>query len=159
MAEKDYYQPIKSYLERLLREQGCEFHLEITAAKKFSNTLKRGVASHRNIVFHFLRDAAPDIAGFIKGKYSVDFVVVEIKDQKLKLDNIYQARKYAELLDAKYAILVSTVEIPEEIKRLQQSVYALLSLPASKTLALARFDRETNALVDWFPKNPFDNVR
>lgn len=158
MVERDYYEPVKTAVESLLKDKGRDFHLEVTATRKFSNTIKERLGQ-RDIVFHFLRDTAPDITGFIRGDYSAEFVVAEIKDRLLKLDDIYQTRKYAELLDAKYAVLVSTAEIPEEIKRLYKAVYALLALPAYKTLALARFDSESNALVEWFPRNPFDEAR
>jgi hypothetical protein len=156
VAESEYYQPVKAYLESLLKDKGATFHLEITARRQFSNTLKAHVGQHRDIVFHFLREAAPDIAGFIKADYSTEFLVVEVKERQLKLDDIYQARKYAELLDARYALLVSPVEIPEEIRRLSKVVYSLLSLPAYKTLTLARFDSNSNTIVDWFPRSPFE---
>jgi hypothetical protein len=156
VAESEYYQPVKAYLESLLKDKGATFHLEITARRRFSNTLKAHVGQHRDIVFHFLREAAHDIAGFIESDYSSEFLVVEVKERQLKLDDIYQARKYAELLDARYGLLVSPVEIPEEIKRLSKVVYSLLSLPAYKTLTLVRFDPNSNAIVEWFPRSPFE---
>ncbi len=64
MAERDYYEPIKSCLQALLKGAGSDFHLEITAARRFSNALKGEVGQSRDIVFHFLREAAPDITGF-----------------------------------------------------------------------------------------------
>jgi hypothetical protein len=157
--ESDLYEPVRACVETLLAEKGTRFHLEITARRRFSNVLKAEVAQGRDIIFHFLRDAAPDITGFIRGEYLADFVVIEIKDRALKLPDIYQTRKYAELLDARYAVLVSTADIPEELKRLHRMVYSLLSLPAYKTLTLARFDETANAFVDWFPRNPFDELK
>lgn len=156
MKESEHYAAVRTYLEDSLREKFPGLHLEITATRRFSNKLKSHVGQHRDIVFHFLRKAAPDITGFIPGRYSADFVVIEIKGKVLKLDDIYQTRKYAELLDARYAVLVSTAEIPEELKRLSKAVHSLLLLPASRTMALARFDSESDALCEWFPRNPFD---
>ena len=49
------------------------------------------------ITFYFLKEAAPDITGFIRKQYATEFVVVEIKRNTIKLDDIYQTRKYAEL--------------------------------------------------------------
>lgn len=157
MAESDLYQPVRDCLATLLRARFVHFRLEITARRQFSNTLKAEVGKHRDIVFHFLREAAPDISGFIKSEYSADFVVVEVKEKQIKLDDIYQTRKYAELLDARYALLVSPVEIPEELKRLSKVVYSLLALPAYKTLTLARFDLPSNTMLDWFPRDPFES--
>ena len=78
-------------------------------------------------MFHFLIEAAPDLTGFIREEYSSAFVVVEVKTAVIKIDDIYQTKRYAELFDAKYPLLISTEEIPVEIKRLSQVVYKLLS--------------------------------
>ena len=152
--ERDYYKPIKAKLEELLGTKFSNFHLEITADKKFSNKLKTEISPNRDIIFHFLKEAAPDITGFIKGEYSSDFIVVEIKNEEIKIDHIYQTKKYAELFNAKYALLVSTKEIPEEIKRLSKVVYSLLSSGGYRT-TLVYFDAERKDLVEWFEKNPF----
>jgi hypothetical protein len=159
MSEKDYYGPIKKEFERLFKDK---VHLEITANKVYSNKLKAAFPAEKEIVFKFLKEAAPDILGFIKPNVlaeffeaSTDFVMIENKDEVLKLDYIYQARKYAELFDAKHAFLVSIEEIPEELKRLSKVVPSLLSLPTSK-LVLVQFDAKTNRVADWFKENPFD---
>ena len=153
--EREYYEPVQHCLRGLLSESFPSHHLEITADRGFSNQIKAEVRSGRDIVFNFLRETRPDIAGFVQEQYSTEFVVVEVKAQNLVLDHIYQARRYAELLDAKYALLVTTEEIPEEIKRLSQVVYSLLSYSGSRRLSLVRFDPDAGAFVDWFPANPF----
>ena len=154
--ERDYYPILKKKLEELLRTKFDNFYLQITANKEFSNILKSNIGQNREIVFYFLREAAPDITGYIKKQYSIDFLVAEFKREKIKLDDIYQTRKYAELLDARYALLISTQEIPEEIKRVSKVVYPLLSLPVYKKLAIVHYDEQTEQFVEWFEKNPFD---
>lgn len=154
--ERDYYEPIKTKLEELLGGKFGNFHLEITADKKFTNKLKAEIRPERDIIFHFLKEAAPDITGFIKREYSSDFIVIEIKNEEIKIDNIYQARKYAELFNANYAVLISTKEIPEEIKRLSKVVYSLLSGGYGyEKMTLAYFDAERGNFVEWLEKNPF----
>jgi len=156
--EREYYETIKVKIEEILKMKFNEFYLEITADKKFSNKLKAKISDNRHIIFYFLRDVAPDITGFIKINSFWDFIVIEIKKEVIKLDHIYQTRKYAELFDAKYGLLVSTKEIPEEIKRLSKVVSPyLLSLPAYKTLTLVHFNGKDKQFVDWFPENPFEN--
>jgi len=154
MKKKNYYEPIKSKFEELFKEKR-KTHLEITADRHFSNKLKSQIPSNREIVFHFLKEAAPDITGFVKEYYGPGFIVIEIKDETLKLDHIYQTRKYAELFGARFAFLVSTQEIPEEIKRLSKIVFSLLSLPAYKKLVLVQFDKNANQFVDWFEEKSF----
>ncbi len=160
--ESEYYEPIKSKIEELFRvkykEKINELYLEITANGKFSNKLKNKIGQYHDIILFFLRSASPDISGFveIKDDYSNSgFIIVEVKREEIKLDDIYQARKYGELFEAKHAFLVSTHEIPEEIKRLSKAVYSLLSLPASKTLSVCQFDEHKNDIISWFPENPF----
>lgn len=159
MSEKDYYEPVKKEFERLFKSK---VHLEITANKVYSNKLKAAFHEEKEIVFKFLKEAAPDILGFIKpnllGEFfetSRDFVMIEIKNEVLKLDDVYQARKYAELFNAQHAFLVSTEEIPEELKRLSKVVPSLLSLPSTK-LVLGQFDEKTSRVVGWFKENPFE---
>jgi len=154
--ERRLYEPVKALLLETLKTKYQELHLEITADKTFSNKLKAQVSSNRNIIFLFLKDAAPDITGFIKEQYGVGFVVAEVKPGKLKLDDIYQTRKYAELFDAKYAFLVTAEEIPEEMKRLTNVVYPLLYIGDYRTKAftLVQFDEETRSFKEYFPENP-----
>jgi hypothetical protein len=81
-------------------------------------------------------------------------LVAEFKKETLRLDDIYQARKYAELFEAKYALLITTEEIPEELKRLSKLVYSLLALPYYRRLTLVRYDEAQGQLVDWYEENP-----
>lgn len=153
--EKSYYEPIKKEFENLFGSKG-ETYLEITANKTFSNKLKKEIPDHKNLIFYFLKQVAPDITGFIKRTYGTEFIVIDVKDEIIKIDHIYQVRKYAELFDARFAFLVSTQEIPEEIKKLSKIVYSLLSLPACKKLIFVQFDKSQNKLIGWFEENPFE---
>lgn len=175
--ETDYYKVVKDKLEELFREQVKNtisqkigkkspvetvweilraIHLEITAKGSFSNEIKAKIPEGRDIIFWFLKGAPPDITGFLKKDRSVDFMVVEVKTEKIKLDDIYQAKKYGELFDARHAFLISLQPLPEEIKRLSKVVYSLLQLPAYKKLILAQFDGIRKEFVEWFPENPFE---
>lgn len=155
--EKEYYEAIKTKLEQLLAVRSIPFHLEITADKKFSNELKAHIEPNRDIIFRFLKEAAPDITGFIKRSYSSDFIVVEVKKETIKLDDIYQAKKYQDLFNAKFTFLVSLQPISEEIKRLHKVAFSLLSGPSYHyTFNLAHFNERTNEIVEWYPENPFE---
>lgn len=154
MAEKDYYKIIKSTFENLFNEKG-ETSLTITANTPLSNDLKNKISGHRDIIFSFLKEARPDISGFIEKDSSNSIIVIEIKDEKIKLDHIYQAKKYANLLEATFAFLVSTIEIPEEIKKLSKVTLDLLDIGYYNKLVLCHFDKNKNEIVDWFEKNPF----
>lgn len=157
-SESSYYEMIKERIEEILREKTPDCYVEITASRKFSNKLKAQINphGHKDIIFHFLREAAPDVTGFIKRENSSDVIIVEVKDNEMKVDDIYQTRKYAELFSAKYALLVSTREIPEEIKRLSKVVYQLLSGGyGHEKMVLAYFNPVEGRFAEWFEKNPF----
>jgi hypothetical protein len=154
-TERDFYPAVKDWLEKELRQRFQNVYLEITANRTFTKAIKEQIPSGREIIFNFLREAAPDITGFIKGQFQSEFIVVEVKNEVIKLDDIYQTKKYADLFDAQYALLVSPEEIPEELIRLSRSVPNLLNLSHYlKRFVLVRLEVESGNTV-WFEKNPF----
>jgi hypothetical protein len=160
VAEEDYYKPIQEKLEGLFRAKVNDpVYFEITASGKFSNSLKSKIPNSINIIFTFLKgkELAPDITGYIQRSYSSDFIIVEIKDKPIKIDHIYQTRKYFDLFQAKFAFLISTCEIPEEIKRLYKENYRILSPSStSSNFTLVWFDKKIKEFRDWFPENSFE---
>jgi hypothetical protein len=104
----------------------------------------------------FLDKVAPDITGFLKINSSCYFVIIEVKDDVIELDHIYQVKKYAELFGAKFAFLVSTDEIPVELKELSRVAFKMLSLPLYGKLILVQFDKDSGELIDWYVENPFN---
>jgi hypothetical protein len=90
--ERAYYESVKVWLETLLKPKTSTLHLEVTADRGFSNALQAQIDQHREIIFSFLKDARPDITGFLKSKPSSmrEFIVVEVKLTPVKLDDIYQ---------------------------------------------------------------------
>lgn len=116
--EKEWYKLIKKEMEELFKAKCDNVYLEITASGKFSGKLKSKIGTHRDIVFSFLKSASPDITSFVEQKGISRFIVVEFKKQVIKLDDIYQARKYMDLFNSSYTFLISLHAISEEIKRL-----------------------------------------
>lgn len=176
--ERSHYEPLRQALEiHILSKLRPQYHdpkrqaiarskppaetiyLEITADKGLSNQLKAKIGSGRELIYLFLKkDARPDLTGFIEIPPLVHFIAVEFKDETLTLDDIYQLKKYADLLDAKYSLLISTREIPEEIKRLRNAIPDLLSRSTGyNALTLVHYDSTNKSLLDWFPKDPFQS--
>ena len=115
--EKQYYQIIKEKFEELFKSKGIDVYLEITS-DKFSEHLKEKIPDHLSIIFSFIdqKGARPDITGYFQKNTLRQFIVIEIKKDKIKIDHIYQLKKYAELFEAHSAFLVSLEQIPAEIK-------------------------------------------
>src|SRR5215472_2957992 len=157
IGERALYESVKVWLERLLEEKYASVRLEVAAYKQFSNVLQSQIDPHRELIFAFLNEAAPDITGFVKkdSQSLREFVVVEVKTTPIKLEDIYQVRKYAELFDARNALLLSTSEIPEKIIRLSRVVPSLLTLQGGYgRVNLVRFE-ETGNRVTWSSDCPF----
>ena len=132
------------------------YHLELTYTGKFSEKLKREVKD--DIVFSFLKKrASPDITGFLKSILGTDFITVEVKRKGIVLDDIYQAKKYADLFRAKYGFLLSSEPIPEEIKRLSRTTNILVT-SEGRSIKIAQYNEKNGKILDrtWFPENPFE---
>ena len=165
--ERDLYAPIKEYLAKSFTQKFGNCYLEITAEGVFSSTLK-SVVRH-DIVFYFLRKKAPDLVGFIARKQSEwvasfvpsivqDYITVEIKKDKITLEDIYQAKMYGDLFQAKYALLISPERIPEEIKRLDQSTYVTRRYMSGWYVHVGQWISMVSCIEqNWLPRSPFQD--
>jgi len=136
-----------------------KIYLEVTADRGLNTQLKDKIPTGRDLIYFFLKkDARPDLTGFIEIHPLVHFIVVEFKNEPLTLDNIYQLKKYADLLDAKYSLLISTDEIPSEIRRLRYVIPDLFSRSGGyNALTLVHYDSRSQSFLDWFPEDPFQS--
>ena len=171
--EKELYEPIKEYLEKAFTEKFGNCYLETTADGSFSNTLK-SVVRH-DIIFSFLgKKAAPDLTGFIHTEGSKripaeepsivqDFITVEIKKERITIQDVYQAKMYGDLFQAKYALLISPERIPEEIRRLDKQLFVTHRYMSGWYLhiggSLSTLEGEIKigeiGIMEWFPYPPF----
>jgi len=167
--EREYYPLVQRFLMDVFSVKIGKCYLKITADGQFTELLKSKIPRGREIIFSFLRRGlSPDLTGFIEQRYSNDFITVEIKNKKIRLQDVYQAKMYADLFNSKYSFLFSTRPIPYEIINLRKTaVYDLL--PTSKGFRLAQLqvirNLETNEKVacvafpqTWFPDNPFPHT-
>jgi len=62
----------------------------------------------------------PDILGYVqkKPKNQKEIITVEVKDERIKLKHIAQAKFYQDVFNATFGLLVSSKEIPTETVRL-----------------------------------------
>jgi hypothetical protein len=157
MAEADLYEPVKQCLERSLIAVGKRCYLEVAAKRGFSETAKQAIPQGKEIVFSFLRHK-PDILGFIENQYTKDLITVEVKEACPNLDDVYQAKLYKEVFEARYGFLITGDPITEELKRLCRTTSPILHSAGDGTyrfLALAQFDPAAGKFVEWFEENPF----
>lgn len=168
-SEKQLYEPIKKYLENAFQRKFGNCYLEMTANGSFNETLKRVVRD--DIIFSFLgRKASPDLTGYIhRGgtNWTVvqsssdiqDYITVEIKGEKVTLQDVYQAKMYGDLFQAKYALLISPKPMPEEIRRLDQRLFVTYRYISGWYLYIGEWSSEANAIEEhrWFSKSPYED--
>jgi hypothetical protein len=130
--EERLYEPIKDLLQNVFalykekprkpQYQGAPFsqeenpYLEIVGDKRrFSEMLKR---EFDDTTLHMIKNEGifPDIVGYVRKKpaNSKEIIVVEIKDEPIKLRHIEQARFYQDIFNASFGLLISSKGIPEE---------------------------------------------
>ncbi len=154
--EKALYEPIQRYLQSAFSAKFGNCHLEITAGGVFSPDLREAVK--HDIVFAFLgKKASPDLVGFLRGKYGIDdYIVVEVKRAAVTLQDVYQVKMYGDLFSARYALLLSPEPVPEEIKRLDRSVYILHRFMSGWQVRIGQWNESLGAAVtnSWFSQPP-----
>ncbi len=156
--ETKYYPIVRDWLQELLKRRFSFCYLEITAKGTFSGKIKEHISEGREIIFHFLKQAAPDLTGFVTRERGRGFIVVEVKDTTIRLKDVSQIRGYAELFYARWGLLLSTKEIPEEFRRLHAvAPYIFSTLTGHGRITLGWL-REHGGKWDaqWFlGQNPF----
>jgi hypothetical protein len=157
-VEESAYQPIKERLEELFAAKKTRFYLEVTANKGLSEPLQGKIPPHREIVFAFLKKR-PDLLGFVERQYSCDLITVEVKQRIEKLDDIYQAKLYKEVFEARYGFLITVAPIPEKIKRLCKNTGDILRSAGDsiyRFLVIGYFDKQAGQFLEWFEESPFE---
>lgn len=118
MEEKSLYKSVVNVLDRKFRSLG-ECHFEVTAEGKFSHKLERKLDDYALFIFKEEK-YSPDITGFLikKETYGTPekIIVAEVK-KRIRLTSIYQTKRYAELLNAEYALLISPEPLSERKRR------------------------------------------
>jgi hypothetical protein len=171
---------LREMFERILNRK--DIVLELTADMSFSNRIKDAIPRNRDIIFSFLKSSRPDITGFVPPHNKEEhtptftrkvttrtgtiigstvvpqgpkFIVAEVKSKPLTIEDIYQVKRYRDLFDASYALLISDYEIPSELKRLSGVAKTLLATDRwGHPIRLGQYDESVKAFVEWFPTHP-----
>jgi len=163
-SEKLLYGPVMRAIQGLFSKLG-ECELEITAqgiperVKAWLGEtplliLKKGLG-YPDLIGLFKPDLSKKPPfGFPKG-----LIVVEVKNRRLGLRDVAQAKSYAEAFGAYYAFLISTHDMSEEMRRflVHNSQFLLYPFPPNviRTLYIGKFDPKRGVLEEWFPVDPF----
>jgi len=154
--ERALYPLISQALMECFRAVGKHNILVESTDRGFSEPIKAAFRRDRDIAFSFFDGAKPDLTGYVDHGTQKEIFVVEVKDAPLELKDIYQAKRYKELLGARYGFIISSQRIPEKLKRLCSITPAILNSfgDYEAFLVLAHF--ADGKLFDWFPENFFE---
>ena len=162
MLERELYDPVMSCLRGAFAAVGKSVRFEIAATLGLSEQAKRAIPKGSDIVFGFLRQHRPDIVGVIEGDVILNpLVVAEVKAKSLTLDNVFQAKRYKDLLQAKCGFLVTVEPIPEDLRRLceqNRDIWYSASDSSYKFLTICQFDITAGKFTDWFRDDPFQQA-
>lgn len=165
--EKTLYEPIKKALEEEFEKFG-ECHFEITAKGEISNKIKNSLDDFALYIINVER-FSPDIMGYVIKRLTdrplneilsnkKELVVVEVKHE-IKIKDIYQAKQYGEIFNAKYTLLIYTKPMSEEKRRFFEKRPVILSHTAGyQNVTIAQFDEGTGKIKDdsWYKYSPFE---
>jgi len=114
--EKDYYQPIKEYLEKVFENDHKVkvniYETHSTIPKDIKDTLP-----NINKVSNYY-SYKPDLIGLYDSKRSI---IIEVKDDPLRIEDLYQLKRYSEITVPNAAFLISPLDFLEEELRLVKS--------------------------------------
>jgi len=144
VAEKSLYDSVVLVLNGKFGSLGkCYF--EVTAEGKFSSKLERKLDDYALFIFKEEK-YSPDIIGFLIKKEtsgtSEKIIVAEVK-KRIRLTSIYQTKRYAEILNAEYALLISPEPLSERKRRfIIRRKPAITSYFPNRQIIIAELSRE-----------------
>jgi len=160
------YKPIRSALENCFNPIGkCKLYI---TADRIPESVKRILTDYVVLILKTEKQL-PDLLGFVsikKGeRTSRRRIVVEVKAGELRLEDIYQVKRYAEILKAKYAFLIADARFDEARRRFLKNTPAILQFHAkkkgkmeSRPITVLRFKDKSTLIRDKkiCPLDPFD---
>jgi len=151
MSQEKYFQSILGSVKKSLEESDVKnILIEITAHGKFSNEMLNKLGETGSFLG---RGFSPDICCF----YDSKSITVEVKDSELTIQDIYQAKQYAELIKAEKAFLISTTGLPNRIIKFINIRPDILTYGLGKQLYIGIFDTDGKIIMPskWIPISPF----
>lgn len=156
--EKDLYEPIKKFLCSEFDARYGNCYLERTDRRNPSEKVKEAIPKDKDIIMAALPNKKPDLMGFYNDCGDKKLITVEIKLGAIKLEDVYQAKLYGDLFSAKYALLISTVQVPQLIKRLHKALHIFNLSRGERTIYIGQWQGKPHNEVikdSWCPDSPF----
>ncbi len=156
MKEKELYEPAKKAIIKWFNNEYSAINKSKRvgmikawiSANKIPREFKRNVSDDTLLIFSKEKDR-PDIVGTVYINNTCDIFTAEVKNREIKVKDIYQLKRYAELLKAKHAFLISPEPLPEEIRRVIKRNPSITSYSAGHhVMHIPRFDVEKQRITE-----------
>ena len=168
-AEDSFYKPIKNALLEAFKPIG-ECGISITA-NRISEGVKRMLPDYAVLIMKTDK-FRPDLLGAVRRKECADepnpffrTIIVEVKVGKLKFEDIYQVKRYAEVLSMNYALLIGNERFDEARRRFLKKYPTILefhviedNIPKSRPITVLEYTDGGALRRDKMisPMDPFD---
>jgi len=112
MRENDLYKPINIFFkEKLADNLGVDIYIEETH-RTISDKIKEQFPMIQEVANVY--SYKPDLIGIVNIKGKASLIIIEVKDDPLKLPDLYQAKRYSEIIGADYSFLLSPFNFTKE---------------------------------------------
>ena len=117
MSEEDLYIPIQQYINEILSKN---FELEINTFVT-NRSIPKKILEVRNSVqeVEHQYNYRPDLMFYIEEQNLIG--IIEVKDDPLQLKDVYQAKRYSEIIDADVSFLISNQNFQPDDEQLIRS--------------------------------------
>lgn len=115
--EKDLYKPIKDYFEKVISK---DFDIEIEVFETHK-TIPQNILD----LYPRLNDVnriysyKPDLIFILKKENKIG--IIEVKDDPLKIVDVYQAKRYSEIIQADFSFLISPCDFSRDDQNIMKN--------------------------------------
>lgn len=146
VTEKELYEKTKMIFYEKFKKIG-ECYIEVTS-RKIGDTIKRRLDD--NFLFFLNAEKIfPDLTGYVIENGACNRIVVEIKNERIKIRDIYQTKMYGELFNSTYSYLISSEPLSEEMRRfLRLNPYIISYSAGYRKIKIAQVDIDKNDILE-----------
>lgn len=115
--EKDLYKPIKDYFEKIISK---DFDIEIEVFETHKTIPKNILDLYPRLNdVNTIYSYKPDLIFIFKKENKIG--IIEVKDDPLKMVDVYQAKRYSEIIQADFSFLISPYDFSRDDQNIMKN--------------------------------------
>ena len=145
-SELSLYEPVRLVLIKKFETAFSDVYIENTSKGVFSPKLIEALEKPTLYIMR-VEKMSPDLTGYYRRvEYRIERVIVEIKARKIRIKDVYKTKLYGDVLNAEYAILVSSESLTREIREFIKE-NDLLNRRRGRDVIILKFNVETKDII------------